>query len=507
MRSSHRLAAAIAAFLLCVSFAAHSAYASGSYTQNFSSTPTGWQSFDETFVATGGYYATTTPDPNQPRRAIAVYNNNTWGTNYTYSVKLYSDYESDGNRVGIIFNFVDVENYYEMSISMRKTATSDPNSGHALLSRVQGGVSTPIGSEFHPAATQAWPVKDQFFTVTVTRNGTNTVIQVGGLTVFNVPNLATTAGHIGFFSQFNNGRFDDVSVADTTLSYLFRSGFESPVVLTTPECRSGTWFVNLNGADSMGFSWPPSFWGTSADVFNTSALCDYPMSHYVDIDLPTRTGPTGANSRVLMNNVHIWHPGGDTSISPRAGVTYTMPGNAGQDHVYIRRWLKYPANFMTDRMGVNSWFVQHEYKTGCSATIPGRIMIRWERNAGVAKYHLLRDDDINCGPANPAIDLANCIPGSSGCPAMPQGSWFYDEVFMSYPSSGNGVVQYAINGATVFNYSSAGTGNTIPTLPNRLKLTPGYMNATEVEVLVDDLEVLPNLPCATFPCGPPSHVN
>jgi hypothetical protein len=33
------------------------------------------------------------------------------------------------------------------------------------------------------------------------------------------------------------------------------------------------------------------------------------------------------------------------------------------------------------------------------------------------------------------------------------------------------------------------------------------MNATEVEVLVDDLEVLPGLPCASFPCGPPTHVN
>ena len=90
---------------------------------------------------------------------------------------------------------------------------------------------------------------------------------------------------------------------------------------------------------------------------------------------------------------------------------------------------------------------------------------------------------------------------------MPVGSWFYDEFYVSYPTNGvGGLVQYAINGQWVFN-EPIPAGNELPSMPNRVKLTPGYMNTNGIEVLVDDLEMWTAPPCATFPCqAPPDHV-
>ena len=210
----------------------------------------------------------------------------------------------------------------------------------------------------------------------------------------------------------------------------------------------------------------------------------------------------------MSKNV-IWHPNGDKSISPRTGANYDIQnGSTPPDHFYMRRWLKYPAGFMTSQMGPDSWFAQHEYKTGCSGgALRGRLRINWERNGGNMKYHLIRDNVNNCELPDALVDLAVRTPGVDA-PAMPQGSWFYDEVYMRYPTNGlNGVVKYAINGAMVFDYTTTGSTNTLPSLPNRLKLTPGYLNATNVEILVDDLEVLADIPCAAFPCAAPAHID
>ena len=280
MRASHRLAASMAAFTACSFFVTPPASAAGNYTQNFTTTPASWQNYNDTFAVNAeGRYVTQSPggNPPQPPRAIAVYDGTTWSTNYTYTAELNSDFESDGNRVGIIFNFVDINHYAEMSISMRKTAISDPDSGHATLKQINGSTSDDLG-DYHPAAATAWPTRDTFFPVTVTRSGANTIIKVGTVQVFNTAALPTTAGRIGFFSQSNNGRFDNVSVTDTAVTTLFRSGFNSLIALSTPECNSSSWFQTLSGNDVPGFPWPARFWDLDPNrttpwprVFNTGA--------------------------------------------------------------------------------------------------------------------------------------------------------------------------------------------------------------------------------------------
>jgi hypothetical protein len=541
MRTGLIRAISMAALVLFTGLSALPAVAAGNYVQNFTTLPSNWSNVNDRFALGTGSYAgayVTQATTNQPPRAIAVYDGTTWGTNFTYSAKLNSDSEGGnavvggGNRVGITFNYVDSQNYYELSVSMRKTATSDPDSGKATVARWVGGQQSFVGTEYHPAASAPWPTRDTFFTVQVQRIGIRTILSVDGTVVYDGNDLtSTTPGRIGFFAQFNNGRFDDVSVTDNTpTSYLFRSGFNSSVVATTPVCVNGTptssWFMTLSGADASGYAWPPTFWGgANTYVFNTAAPCtssDPPsaMNSYVQIGIKDAPGPTGATSRVLWNNVMQWHTPGTTGLEPRAGVNHNLASgaNPGQSY-YIRRYLKYPSDLLWlnaeetihGRMGENAWFTQHEYKTVCasSTTYPGRFVIDWQKPAGVPMYVLRRDNNNNCSPAQGEVwtDKTCKASGKSGeCPKMIAGQWFYDEMYVSYPGTGSGgLVKYAINGAMIFNFAITGSEH-LPTKPNRIKLTPGYLNTTNVEVQVDDLEVLDHVPCAEFPCGPPTHV-
>jgi hypothetical protein len=182
--------------------------------------------------------------------------------------------------------------------------------------------------------------------------------------------------------------------------------------------------------------------------------------------------------------------------------------------------LKYPGNLLWDNeaakdhglMGLNSWFAQHEYKTTCQedgSSYPGRMVLEWAKEGEVPTYILRRDTGNNCAGSvgevwTPRKCKASGEPGE--CIKMPVGKWFYDEFYVSYPNNGvGGVLQYAINKKVIFNYTFTGSEH-LPTKPNRVKLTPGYLNAINVDVWADDLEVLDYVPCATFPCGPPTHV-
>ena len=76
---------------------------------------------------------------------------------------------------------------------------------------------------------------------------------------------------------------------------------------------------------------------------------------------------------------------------------------------------------LPQRMGPNSWFTQHEYKTGCGGSYPGRFLINWEKNAGVPTYHLARDARNNCGASGEEWNYpckASGLSGDAGRPVV-----------------------------------------------------------------------------------------
>jgi hypothetical protein len=499
-------------------------HAASNYTQNFSGSALGWAKSDpsQTWTVTAGNFyenrdaATVVP---VPAKVISYYNNDTWNTNYTYSLRMMGDWGASGNVVGAVFNYQDVNNFYEVSFgSLAKNSPTDQAT--VTLYNVASNVRTAVASATFPA-----PGVDTWFTVKIIRRGDRTTIDVDGVArLTRVQHTGQPAGKIGVIGRFNNVAFDDVRVSIAT--YLFSSGFGPSVTQGTWSC-AGVWIQTLLGSDAAtGFTWPPNFWGEPlVGMFNTTIPCpEQQHANYVQLDLPGVTGPTGTTSTALMNNVLVFDdstwPPEHQSGGARLGASYRWGVGAGPGY-YIRRWLKYPANLM-QQMPNNGFFNQHEYKSIDCTGSPGRLTIQWKKNTTWGNhYRVVRDTNNDCPGTTTVIWQRFCSPtfaippsqGGGNCPAtvpnLPLGQWFYDEFYVHHSLQNHNPqdrVAYAVNGQVVFDINLS----TIPepsasNPPRGMKLTPGYLNVENMPLLIDDLEVLDQIPCATFPCGPPTH--
>lgn len=502
--SSTRAGTSVVVALLASCFIPAS-FAASNYSQNFTSGAPSWAAASGTsgtWSASSGYYSNVFESTNPAM--VAVYTGDTWATGFTYSLKMFSDYNGTGNRVGAVFNYVDVSNYYAVQINM---------SGQVYLYQVSGGTFSLLSQG--QVSTTAVPGNDQWFTVTITRSGNSVTIGVGGETaISNLPLPSSPQGRIGFITRYNHGRYDDVNVALAETPPLFRSGFESGVTLTSPECigpagdpSAQVYFQNLTGQDNPLGAWPPTFYTTPSPsrIFNTGLSCNNAFATYMDHTLKNVTGPTGTTTRVLSNTIKdVEAPDGDI---PRLGVSYAWADTYTPSNTYyIRRYLKYPSNLLTS-MGTHDWFVQHEYKTRDCTGTPRRLILYWHSNgSSVPYYRLMMDQATNCGIPNEFTPIweMTCYPSlGQNCPAFPVGQWFYDEFFVRYSASGSSQdrVAYAINGQIVFDRQQPMPSN----VHRGIKMTPGYLNIPNMEVQVDDVEVHAAPPCGTFPCGPPQH--
>ncbi len=412
-----------------------------------------------------------------------------------------------------------MNNFYEVSFgSLLKDEPTDQAT--VTLYKVINNTRTAVGSAIFPA-----PGVDTWFSVKIIRIGDRTTIDVNGVALpTRVTQSELGAGKIGVIGRFNNVAFDEVRVSIAT--YLFSSGFGHPSVTQgqwqCPEGAGSPWHQTLVGLDeATGFTWPPNFWGVPIiGLFNTTIPCNEAHANYVLIDLPSVTGPSGTMSKALLNNVlNISDSTWDQEFKSggaRLGVTYRWDTAGAGPRYYIRRWLKYPANLM-QQMPNNKFINQHEYKTvNCSGS-PGRLTIQWRKNVGWSNhYRVVRDTNNNCPGApdmviwerycSPTVALPNC---PATVPSMPLGQWFYDEFYVHHSLQNHNPqdrVADAINGQVVFDINMATMDeNTASNPPREMKMTPGYLHVDNMQLLVDDLEVLDQIPCATFPCGPPTH--
>jgi len=480
--------------LVILSFS-NPAYAAGSYAQSFDSDPPpDWVEAVDTWSATNGYYVNATT---QPFRAIAYFGDRRWTTDFTYSLRMYSDLAGTGNhKVGVVFNYVDELNYFEVAINML---------GDVELNQVSGGVRAPLQTGH-----SAIPAIDTWFDVAVVRSGNNKVrVRIGNEDVLSYGQLSSPpAGYVGVLSQYNWGRFDDVKVTPV----VFRAGFGAGASVTQPTCVGQKYQLSFTGTESAtGTVWPPTFWGEpSVVLMNTILGCDKtPFSDYLDARTKSVTFLDGLSTMVLSNTVKNVTPQADGNIG-RLGLSYT-PGVEGDVpyRFYVRRYLKYSSNLANP--GADKWFVQQEFKnTSCSP--PRRLSLTWQTNSAAEPFYRLRMDQNNsmdCGIESPSLPVPEfpdqtCYPTrGENCPAFITGQWFYDEYFVEYSIGGTSEdrVAYAINGQVIFDYQAP-----VRSAKARgIKLTPGYLNIPNVEVQADDLEIYHDAPCRTFPCGAPSH--
>jgi hypothetical protein len=189
-------------------------FAAGSYTQSFSSTPSGWTSaFDTWSVTSGDYRNTNGPSGN----TVSWYTGRQWTKNLTYKVRAYSDWPGTGNELGVVFGLTDSTHYFEVLLSV---------DGQVGVFQVSGNPNAPIArgtGSVNPAA--AGLAVDTWFDLDVFVDATNSAkveVKVNGVDANMINNTITpVAGYIGVVARSNKARFRNASVT----SQLFRGNF------------------------------------------------------------------------------------------------------------------------------------------------------------------------------------------------------------------------------------------------------------------------------------------
>jgi hypothetical protein len=193
------------AVLLCWFASALSALAASNYSQNFDANSTGWSVVSGDWARTlisGTNYSfdvTTTPAPASP---LALYNDDTWTSDFTYEVKIMPWGTGSGNKCGLRFNYVDASNYYELLLS---------STGPATLEKTIAGTTTA-------SATGTWTfTAGAFNTVKIIRAGSLTTVQINGTNLFtDVTQSGLGAGKLGLSGRNSKPKFDNIIVTLTT---------------------------------------------------------------------------------------------------------------------------------------------------------------------------------------------------------------------------------------------------------------------------------------------------
>jgi hypothetical protein len=203
IRKSHAWLASLAWLVLACAYW-HPSVAAGSYSENFDDNlAQGWTAgVGGPFSATAGYYQNDVGGSHN----LAFYGGDSWATGFTYTARLYNDDGASGNRVGIIFNYQDAANFYEVSFNPL---------GLAELRKVIGGTLTIVASgPYQGGGHFVW------FEAEIVRSGANTTVRVNDVDVFtSVSQPELGAGRIGVNCRSASCRYDDVAVAPAAAVY------------------------------------------------------------------------------------------------------------------------------------------------------------------------------------------------------------------------------------------------------------------------------------------------
>jgi hypothetical protein len=118
------------------------------------------------------------------------------GTNEIYSARLLNEFGARGNRVGLTYNYLGTDEFFEVVFSP---------TGIMQLNKTIQGVRYPVRSGTHSIPRNTW------FDVQVIRSGIFTTIKVNGATLLeNEPQGELRGGIVGAITHFTKGRFDNL---------------------------------------------------------------------------------------------------------------------------------------------------------------------------------------------------------------------------------------------------------------------------------------------------------
>jgi hypothetical protein len=128
---------------------------------------------------------------------------NSWGeenaTQVTYSARLLNQFGASGNRVGLLYNFEDADDYFEVVFSP---------TGVMQLNKVFEGVHTAVTTATHTVPRNTW------FDVQVIRSaGLRTTVKVNGVTlVQGLLQGELRQSRMGAITHWAKGKFDNLSM-------------------------------------------------------------------------------------------------------------------------------------------------------------------------------------------------------------------------------------------------------------------------------------------------------
>jgi lysophospholipase L1-like esterase len=137
-------------------------------------------------------------------------------TSYRFSVDLTPlqnniEGETEGNDVGIMFRYLDEQNYYRLSMNARN--------GYSRLEKRVGG------NFFTLAVNAIGYIDGQAMTITAESNGSTIIIWIDGDPVFSVVDSSISSGTVALYCQ-DKAKFDNVQITENPL--------QPTVVISTP---------------------------------------------------------------------------------------------------------------------------------------------------------------------------------------------------------------------------------------------------------------------------------
>lgn len=275
----------------------------------------------------------------------------TWLTNYTYSVSVFSSLTGSTNKRGVIYNYVDANNYYEVLLN---------GAGTAEIKKVVGGVTTSQGSGVAYVGGGA----TRWVEIAILRNGANTTVNVNGRRVFTDISQGdlTTAGKIGLSASNDNAaKFDDIVVTNGLDPYkktfpkifgCYISGGSQPWYDSTYQQilakhdfvllgLYASWHgggtaihTNLQAVKSLN---PNLVIAQYTDVMEEGVPPDSSAIPAIDAKLDDEVGPTVTGGTLTPNNwwalntqAQQTHEGSDTQTATKmTNITYFVKPDAG----------------------------------------------------------------------------------------------------------------------------------------------------------------------------------
>ena len=486
-------------------------HAAGAYSENFNSgQATGWSSAFTWLVASSNVYGTSlgsdaygnTSESSSSQESVAVYNNNSWTTDYTLHAKAYSTYGNagdetkSGNRVGLVFNYTSSGNYYQVLVNML---------GEVRLEQVSGGA---ISSPLAPLVRVTGIDNLQWFDIDITLAGSKVSVKVNGQqAISNVTLTGLAQSKIGVVSQFNLGFFDDISVTPTATAF-FRTGFDGTTI-TAPVCSppsTPSCVMTFSGsAPGTNFTWPAKVWDLSGIIQATTGPRDAnaPFTDYIKDEIQTVTGHAGTPTSVFYQSIRA--PSTQAGLTPQNPHYIYFNGEPIQQQgdLYIRYWVK-----LGSLSGLGSWRVLTQWKTdgdfrlNLRTTTFGQGLDPGCDSNGQAYWQVLADNVAN-GSASEVDYWEKC----DKTHPIPIGQWFKIEFFThrGTPGGTDGRVWVAINGQTYFDvrgeqmWGVSGTKKINRIMAPQLYTSAHGSASAPVEQWSDDLEIWDNFPSDASP--------